>query len=67
MRWECTECGAELARVNKPRACPECGMAALFVRAESTMSHAELEPDDLRAGWLSWGLRRAAEGSAASV
>ncbi|MDB4984995.1 MAG: hypothetical protein JWN04_173 [Myxococcaceae bacterium] len=67
MRWECTECGAELEGASRPRACPECGTAALFVRTGGAARAAELEPDDLRERWLRLGLQWAADGSFVSV
>ena len=67
MRWECTECGGEIQRASKPRACFECGTAALFVRAREAAPGAQLEPQDLRESWLELGLHWAAEGAPASL
>jgi predicted RNA-binding Zn-ribbon protein involved in translation (DUF1610 family) len=63
MRWECTECGAELKQTSKPGTCPECGTAALFVCVAGATVGADLEPDDPRQSWIALGLHWAAEGS----
>jgi hypothetical protein len=64
MWWECSECGACVARARPPAVCRTCGVAgAIFVAAERGL---ELDPeaDSLKCSWLLQGLARAAGAAA---
>jgi hypothetical protein len=61
MWWECSECGAEVERLQAPEVCAECGRASIIVAADGGV--------DGNAAWASlwqlWTQRALARGTAA--